>query len=189
MLAQLQLGEFIYEQPAVGDTEYAFKHALTQEVAYKSQLTERRRALHERAAHAIEEIYAQQPQDHYSDLAHHFRRGNDAAKAIRYAQLAAEQAVNRGAYGEATSLIETALQLIDKLPEANGRLRAELPLRRIESIIAHVLYGAVSLERERAITGTRACDQAYMRTGRKNRRGRSVAARARLPLPILLCSR
>ncbi len=26
--------EFIYEQPAVGDIEYTFKHALTQEVAY-----------------------------------------------------------------------------------------------------------------------------------------------------------
>ena len=34
LLDDLQLGEFIYEQPAVGDTEYIFKHALTQEVAY-----------------------------------------------------------------------------------------------------------------------------------------------------------
>ncbi len=33
MLSWLQAGEFIYEQPAVGDTEYIFKHALTQEVA------------------------------------------------------------------------------------------------------------------------------------------------------------
>jgi predicted ATPase len=30
MLNDLQLGEFIYEQPAVGDSEYIFKHALTQ---------------------------------------------------------------------------------------------------------------------------------------------------------------
>ena len=35
MLDDLQLGEFIYEQPAVGDVEYTFKHALTQEVAYQ----------------------------------------------------------------------------------------------------------------------------------------------------------
>jgi len=27
MLNDLQLGEFIYEQPAVGDIEYSFKHA------------------------------------------------------------------------------------------------------------------------------------------------------------------
>src|SRR5450631_114230 len=34
MLARLQAGEFIYEQPALGELEYVFKHALTQEVAY-----------------------------------------------------------------------------------------------------------------------------------------------------------
>ena len=46
LLNDLQLGEFIYEQPAVGDTEYIFEHALTQEVAYNSVLMERRQQLH-----------------------------------------------------------------------------------------------------------------------------------------------
>ena len=50
LLNDLQLGEFIYEQPAVGDTEYIFKHALTQEVAYNSVLIERRKHIHERTA-------------------------------------------------------------------------------------------------------------------------------------------
>ena len=53
-LNDLQLGEFIYEQPAVGDTEYTFKHALTQEVAYNSVLVERRKLLHQRAGEGIE---------------------------------------------------------------------------------------------------------------------------------------
>ncbi len=43
MLSALQLAEFIYEQPAMGDVEYTFKHALTLEVAYNSVLSERRR--------------------------------------------------------------------------------------------------------------------------------------------------
>src|SRR4029077_5717365 len=38
MLSNLQLGEFIYEQPALPDVEYTFKHALTHEVAYGSVL-------------------------------------------------------------------------------------------------------------------------------------------------------
>ena len=54
LLNDLQLGEFIYEQPAVGDTEYVFKHALTQEVAYNSVLMERRQQLHERTGAALE---------------------------------------------------------------------------------------------------------------------------------------
>src|SRR5262249_9754378 len=41
MLSRLQFGEFINEQPAVGEVEYTFKHALTQEVAYNSLLVER----------------------------------------------------------------------------------------------------------------------------------------------------
>ena len=49
MLKGLQAGEFIYEQPALGEAEYTFKHALTQEVAYNSVLMERRRLLHERS--------------------------------------------------------------------------------------------------------------------------------------------
>jgi predicted ATPase len=43
ILNELQLGEFIYELPAVGDPEYIFKHALTQEVSYNSVLQERRK--------------------------------------------------------------------------------------------------------------------------------------------------
>jgi tetratricopeptide (TPR) repeat protein len=151
MLAQLQLGEFIYEQPAVGEVEYSFKHALTQEVAYNSLLGERRRALHDRAASGIEDLYAHQLEDHYSELAYHYLRGNDAAKAIYYAQLAAEQAVSRAAYPQAMSLINGALKLLGKLPEGVERSRTELALRTIESVVAMVLYGASSKERERAV--------------------------------------
>src|SRR4029450_4896809 len=47
LLSHLQTGEFIYEQPAFPDIEYTFKHALTQEVAYNSLLSERRKTVHE----------------------------------------------------------------------------------------------------------------------------------------------
>ncbi|HEY6419020.1 MAG TPA: adenylate/guanylate cyclase domain-containing protein [Candidatus Binataceae bacterium] len=72
MLHHLQLAEFIYEQPAAGDIEYTFKHALTQEVAYKSVLVERRKLLHERIGSAMEATFAQSIDDHLSQLAHHY---------------------------------------------------------------------------------------------------------------------
>jgi class 3 adenylate cyclase/tetratricopeptide (TPR) repeat protein len=152
MLAQLELSEFIFELPAASDDlEYIFKHALTQEVAYNSILGERRRALHERVGHAIEELYAERLEDQYGDLARHYVRGSDTAKAVQYARLAAEQDVNRGSYAEASSLIEAGLSLIDRMPEGNDRLRAELALRSIESMETLVLYGASSIERERTV--------------------------------------
>src|ERR1700746_3787402 len=77
MLARLQLGEFIYEQPAVGDVEYSFKHALTQEVAYNSVLIGRRKLLHERAGTAIEALYASRLDDHLEELARHYSRSDN----------------------------------------------------------------------------------------------------------------
>jgi class 3 adenylate cyclase/ribosomal protein L40E len=69
LLDDLQLGEFIYEQPAIGDSEYIFKHALTQEVSYNSVLMERRRQVHGRIGAALERIYASSIDDHLDELA------------------------------------------------------------------------------------------------------------------------
>jgi predicted ATPase len=66
LLASLQGKEFIYEQPAFPEVEYVFKHALTQEVAYNSVLQERRKALHESTAQAIEALFHSRLEDHYS---------------------------------------------------------------------------------------------------------------------------
>ena len=60
LLSSLQRKEFLYEQPAFPEVEYIFKHALTQEVAYNSVLQERRKALHEHTAQAIEALYQRQ---------------------------------------------------------------------------------------------------------------------------------
>ncbi|HEV2170523.1 MAG TPA: adenylate/guanylate cyclase domain-containing protein, partial [Candidatus Binatus sp.] len=64
MLSNLQSMEFVYEQPAIPESEYTFKHALTQEVAYDSVLMQRRKAIHERTAAALEEMNAATIDDH-----------------------------------------------------------------------------------------------------------------------------
>jgi class 3 adenylate cyclase/tetratricopeptide (TPR) repeat protein len=151
MFNDLQLAEFIYEQPAVGDTEYTFKHALTQEVAYNSVLIERRKQLHERAGGAIETLYADRLEDHYADLARHYRHSDDAAKAVEYLRLAAEQAIERSAFSEAAANLKEAFAFVARLSEGTGRLRAELALQTTEAAVALVLYGIGSPQRERAL--------------------------------------
>jgi len=151
LLKNLQLGEFIYEQPSFAGAEYTFKHALTQEVTYNSLLVERRRTVHEKTGNAIEAFFSQRLEDHYAELARHFLRSEDAAKAIRYAQLAADQALNRASLSEANDLIDASFRLLDRLPEGTERLRAEFGLRRIENARAFALSGG-SQERERAVT-------------------------------------
>jgi predicted ATPase len=85
----------------VGDTEYIFKHALTQEVAYNSVLIERRKQLHERIGAALEELYASSIEDHLDELAHHYSKSGNPAKALEYHERAGRQAVQRSAFGEA----------------------------------------------------------------------------------------
>jgi class 3 adenylate cyclase/predicted ATPase len=128
LLSHLQAAEFIYERPAFPEVEYTFKHALTQDVAYNSLLIERRKVLHERTAQAIEVLYPSRLEDHYSDLAHHYSRSGNTAKAIEYLHLAGQQAVQRSANAEALSQLTAALELLPTLPDTPGRTQQELTL-------------------------------------------------------------
>jgi len=56
-LRTLVAGEFVYEEALYPEAVYSFKHPLTQEVAYGSQLAERRRQVHAAVARAIEETH------------------------------------------------------------------------------------------------------------------------------------
>jgi adenylate cyclase len=129
MLSELQLAEFVYEQPAVGDIEYTFKHALTQEVAYNSILSERRKQLHERIGAAIETLFSDSLDDHIAELAHHYARSGNIRRAATYQTLAGTQARKRGAIPEAIACFTAALNLVRGLPESATRGREELALQ------------------------------------------------------------
>jgi predicted ATPase len=156
VLASLQHKEFLYEQPAFPEVEYLFKHALTQEVAYNSLLLERRKALHEQTARALEMLYHARLEEHYSELAHHYTRSGNTEKAIDYLQLAGEQAVQRAAFAEAVTQLTTALQLLTTLPETADRARRELSAQLAlgPPLIATKGFGAPEVEH----AYTRACD-------------------------------
>jgi len=128
LISRLQAGEFIYEQPATGDLEYRFKHALTRDEAYKSILTERRKLLHERIGQAIETLFAQSIDDHASELAHHYSLSANNRKAVEFLGHAGRRAAERSAYAEARGNISNALQLLKELPDDLERARIELDL-------------------------------------------------------------
>jgi class 3 adenylate cyclase/predicted ATPase len=129
MLSDLQTSEFIYEQPALSEPEYAFKHALTQEVAYNSLLIERRKILHERTANQIEALFKLRLEDHYGDLARHYRRSENRQKAVEYLRLAGQQAAQRSAHAEAVNHLTSALDFLKALPDTTQRSQQELALQ------------------------------------------------------------
>ena len=144
MLNQLQLGEFIYEQPALGNIEYVFKHALTQEVTYNSVLSQRRKILHQHTAEAIETLYADHIDDYLDGLAHHYGRSADVGKAVKYLYLAARQCAMRTADRQAVTYLNLGLELLQTLPESDKRGRQELAFQiaRGDSLFITVGFAA-----------------------------------------------
>src|SRR5262249_11800266 len=71
----LQVGEFLYEKARFPETEYAFKHSMTREVAYGSLLREQRAILHARAARSLETLAAGRLDEYVERLADHAERG------------------------------------------------------------------------------------------------------------------
>ncbi|WP_354686568.1 adenylate/guanylate cyclase domain-containing protein [Cupriavidus necator] len=128
LLADLQAADFIHERPAFPEVEYAFKHALTQEVAGNSLLTERRSALHESTAQAIEVLFHGRLKDYCSELAHHYSHSGNIPKAIEYLHCAGQQALQRSAQAEAILHLSTAIELLKRQPDNAERARRELTL-------------------------------------------------------------
>jgi predicted ATPase len=155
-LAHLQAGEFIYQQPAFPEVEYTFKHALTQEVAYNSLLIERRKALHERTAQAIEALFHSQLEDHYGELAHHYTRSSNRQKAVEYLYLAGQQAVQRSANAEAITHLTAALEILKTLPDTPERAQQELALQITLGGPLMATKGYAAPDVERAYTRARA---------------------------------
>jgi class 3 adenylate cyclase/tetratricopeptide (TPR) repeat protein len=160
MLSRLQVGEFIYEQAAIPDVEYTFKHALTQEVAYNSVLIERRRLLHERTAQAIEELFADRLEEHLTALAHHFEHSGNVPKAVEYLGRTGTRAARQIANSEAIGYFTRALELLQRLPEGAARDSQELDLQMALNWSLFVAVGLRAPERESALVRARQlCEQ------------------------------
>ena len=159
-LSNLQAAELLYEQPAAPEPTYAFKHVLTQEVAYHSLSHARQQALHERTAQAIEGLVGERLAEHYGELAHHYSRSDNTEKAVAYLQRAGQQAADRSAYREAITHLTRGLELLPNLPDTPERTRHELDL---QITLGHALIatkGQAAPDVEQAFTRARVlCEQ------------------------------
>jgi class 3 adenylate cyclase/tetratricopeptide (TPR) repeat protein len=183
-LAQLQLAEFIYEQPATGDIEYRFKHALTHEAAYNSVLVERRKALHEQVAQAIEELATNSLDDHLAYLAYHYERSGNRTKAVDYLTRAGTQIAQRSASPEAMQHFERALDILKEMPADRNRDLRELKLQTVVGNTAFIYQGEGSAEAgkafARAVELAGACEDIRRKTYALTLLGYNHVARAEL---------
>jgi len=128
-LARLQAAEFVYESKLFPELEYAFKHALTHDVAYGRVLQDRKRGLHAAIVAAMERLYAERLAEQIELLAHHALRGQVPEKAVRYLRQAGERAAARSANLEAVQFFEQALEVLKQLPATPENAMADLDIR------------------------------------------------------------
>jgi len=109
---------------------YEFVHALYREVCYRRIAPARRAKLHRRLGEWVEAHWGRVKED-AAWLAGHFEQGGDWPRAIKYLQLAADTAGRRFGPRQAAVILEHALELVDRLPDAE---RAENEITILEKL-------------------------------------------------------
>jgi len=128
-LNNLQAAEFLYETSLFPDLEFTFRHALTQEVAYRSLVSERRRALHASIVDAAERVYPDRIAERLNRLAYHAFQGEVWKKALTYCRQAGIKALTRSANVEAISFFDQALDALKQLPDDIEQKKLAIDLR------------------------------------------------------------
>ncbi len=139
-LLNLQRSEFIYETQLFPELEYTFKHALIQEVAYKSILRTKRMEIHERIGKAIEDLYRERLEEYYELLAYHYVRTGLPEKAVAYLDLAGQKTARVGAPEQAKAYFDNAMKLLDTLPATGENRERRTSLLVNQSVVCELLF-------------------------------------------------
>ncbi len=115
-LCELVDGGFLYEAELYPERVLAFRHPLTAEVAYGSQLAERRAATHAAAAYALTELESDRLDELAALVAHHMEEGNETLEAVRWFARAAHWAGHTRPQ-DALRLWQRVTALLDELEE------------------------------------------------------------------------
>lgn len=120
LLAELEAVELVRrrDEPEPG---YMFKHALVQDTAYATLLKGDRKLFHHAVATSLVEHYPDRLDENAAQLAEHYWRAEDWAKAAEFSQRAGTNALRVFAMREATGHFERARLALQNLPHAEPR--------------------------------------------------------------------
>src|SRR5206468_2337884 len=125
-LERLSTGELL--GPAEAPGEHAFRHPLAQEVAYRTQLLDRRRGTHAAVARALLTIHGPAAAAHAALLAHHFDEAGELLEAARWHEQAGRR-VARSDPADGVRHCRRVTPLLAAVPESRETLTLELTSR------------------------------------------------------------
>jgi adenylate cyclase len=105
--------EFIHETAVYPEQTFAFRHPLTQEVAYGSQLAPARARAHTAVAFGLQATDPERIDENAGLIAHHFKRAGDAMHAAQWHL----RALGWSGLRDPMSSIRQALQVLDLDPD------------------------------------------------------------------------
>jgi len=108
-LCELTDGGFLFEAEVYPERVFSFRHPLTREVAYSTQLADQRAGAHAATAHALIELNPDRHDELAALVASHMEAGGEALEAARW--------TGRAAYWAGSSRPQDALRLWRKVME------------------------------------------------------------------------
>jgi adenylate cyclase len=116
-LEALVSAELLAERSGESGVEYLFRHPLTHEVAYRSQLTARRRRVHREVALAIEQLHPERLDELAALVAQHWEVAGEPLAAARFTARAATW-VGLNDVSQALGHWRKVGELVEALPES-----------------------------------------------------------------------
>ena len=116
-LSDLQRLDLVRESRRWPEPEFRFKHALIQEAAYRTLVSEERTRLHRKAADWLEATYAGREDEVAGLLAHHWLAAEDEDKAVTYLARAGDRARQEYALDEAIEHYRELLPILERRGE------------------------------------------------------------------------
>ncbi len=114
--------------PAESPGEHVFRHPLAQEVAYRTQLLDRRRGTHAAIARALLAIHGPEAPAHAALLAHHFDEAGEGLDAARWHEQAGRR-IARNDPADGARHCRRVITLLAAVPESHETLMLELTSR------------------------------------------------------------
>jgi class 3 adenylate cyclase/ABC-type dipeptide/oligopeptide/nickel transport system ATPase component len=111
-LYRLERAGLIKPRALYPEMEFIFKHALIQEVSYRSLLRRERQRVHERIGRTIERIYQSRLSEFDETLAIHFQKSIATDKAADYLIRSGNKALRRCALDESDQYFKTAKSML-----------------------------------------------------------------------------
>jgi class 3 adenylate cyclase/tetratricopeptide (TPR) repeat protein len=124
-IGKLVEADLLYRAGVAPHASYRFKHALIQDVAYRSLLNRTRHSHHARVAGALEERFPELVEAQSELVARHYEEAQQPEAALPLWERAASRAVDRSAYVEAASHATHAISVLGQLPDSSNRAEQE----------------------------------------------------------------